>query len=58
MTDEEIIKRLEEIRELVIILQRIRDRGQKEKFRNIVRKQRYYDKKRRIKDTCPESIEG
>lgn len=39
MTDEELIKRLEEIKELVIILQRIRDRGQKEKFRNIVRRE-------------------
>lgn len=39
MTDEELIKRLEELKELVIILQRIRDRGQKEKFRSIVRRE-------------------
>ncbi len=39
MTDEELIKRLEEIKDLVIILRRIKDRGQREKFRNIVRRE-------------------
>ena len=39
MTDEELMKRLEEIKELVIVLQRIKDRGLQEKFRNIVRRE-------------------
>lgn len=37
MTDEELLEKLEEIRELVIILQRIRDRGEREKFKKIIR---------------------
>ena len=39
MTDEELIKRLEEIKDLVIILLKIKDRGQQERFRNIVRRE-------------------
>lgn len=39
MTDEELIKRLEGIKDLVIVLQKIKDRGQQEKFRNIVRRE-------------------